>query len=310
MNAKEIMDKKFDKSFNGYKMDDVDEFLRDISIEFTQLQKENGDLEKKLEVLADKIREYREDEDALKDALLSAQKQSKELLAETQAKADKLLSDAKEKAAKIVKDAEDGIVSKKEEAKKIIDNANAEKNRIINEAKAKADEMHGEMLRQNERDTEILARTRDESKKFTALVLAAYEKHIEEIKAIPSKYENDFVKNAKAAAQPAKAPEPPKPAPAAEPAKPAEEPKPAPAEEPKAKPEAEAPKAEEKPEEIETVKSEALVGATTEIGFQPVFEEEDEDEEVEDFSENKHEGLFFEKPQKTVHEKLEFGNNK
>ncbi|MGN0596602.1 MAG: DivIVA domain-containing protein [Ruminiclostridium sp.] len=310
MNAKEIMDKKFDKSFNGYKMDDVDEFLRDISIEFTQLQKENSDLEKKLEVLADKIREYREDEDALKDALLSAQKQSKELLAETQAKTDKLLSDAKEKAAKIVKDAEDGIVSKKEEAKKIIDNANAEKNRIINEAKSKADEMHSEMLRQNERDTEILARTRDESKKFTALVLAAYEKHIEEIKAIPSKYENDFVKNAKAAPQPTKAPEPPKPVPAAEQPKPQAEPA-KPVEEPKTEPEA--PKAESeapKSEEIETVKAEALVGATTEIGFQPVFEEEDEDEEVEDFSENKHEGLFFEKPQKTVHEKLEFGKNK
>ena len=306
MNAKEIMDKKFDKGFNGYKMDDVDEFLRDISIEFTQLQKENSDLEKKLEVLADKIREYREDEDAIKDALLGAQKQSKELLAETQEKADKILAEAKEKAAKTIKDAEDGIVSKKEEAKKIIDSANAEKSRIISEAKAKADEMHNDMIRQNEKDAAILARTRDESKKFTALVLAAYEKHIEEIKNIPSKFENEFVKTAKAAPVP--------PVKAAEPVKPVEQPKPVEppkaAEEPKPEPVKEEPEAEEKAEEIETTKSEVLVGATTELAFQPVFEEADEDEEVEDFTENKKDDLFFEKPQKKAHEKLEFGKNK
>lgn len=72
MNAKDILSRRFEKAtFNGYKTDDVDEFLREISSEYSQLQKDKNELERKLEVLADKIREYRDDEDALKDALLS-----------------------------------------------------------------------------------------------------------------------------------------------------------------------------------------------------------------------------------------------
>ena len=72
MNAKDILSRRFEKAtFNGYKTDDVDEFLRELSSEFAQLQKDKNELERKLEVLADKIREYRDDEDALKDYLAS-----------------------------------------------------------------------------------------------------------------------------------------------------------------------------------------------------------------------------------------------
>ena len=71
MNAKDILSRRFEKAtFNGNKTDDVDEFLREVSSEYSQLQKDKNELERKLEVLADKIREYRDDEDALKDALL------------------------------------------------------------------------------------------------------------------------------------------------------------------------------------------------------------------------------------------------
>lgn len=298
MNAKEIMDKKFDKGFNGYKMDDVDEFLRDISIEFTQLQKDNIDLEKKLEVLADKIREYREDEDALKEALLGAQKQSRELISTTQEKADKMIAEASAKAAKIVKDAEDNIVAKKELAKKIEADANANKAKILQDAKAEADKLHADMMQQNARDVEILAKTRDESQKFTALVLAAYEKHIADLKTIPSAYANDFVKAAKAApVPPVKVSEPEKkPEPVVEAPKAVEAPKPA------------EPKKEEIAKEIKEEISD--IGATSEIAFQPVFEEAPEDEDVEEYTENKKDSPFFEKPHKSSHEKLEFGKNK
>ena len=54
MNAKDILSRRFEKAtFNGYKTDDVDEFLREISSEYSQLQKDKNELERKLEVLAD-----------------------------------------------------------------------------------------------------------------------------------------------------------------------------------------------------------------------------------------------------------------
>ena len=86
MNAKSIIEQKFDKGFNGYKMEEVDEFLREVSAEFSELEAQNESLEKKLEVLADKIREYRNDEEAIKEAILGAQKQSASVLASTDEK--------------------------------------------------------------------------------------------------------------------------------------------------------------------------------------------------------------------------------
>ena len=69
MNAKDILARRFEKAtFNGYKTDDVDEFLREISSEYAQLQKEKNELERKLEVLADKIRAD-EAEDPLEEDL-------------------------------------------------------------------------------------------------------------------------------------------------------------------------------------------------------------------------------------------------
>ena len=46
MNAKDILSRRFEKAtFNGYKTDDVDEFLRELSSEFAQLQKDKNELE-------------------------------------------------------------------------------------------------------------------------------------------------------------------------------------------------------------------------------------------------------------------------
>ncbi len=58
MEAKDIKEKKFAKGLNGYKMEEVDDFLEEMSAEFSNLKKLSEEQEKKMEVLADKIREY------------------------------------------------------------------------------------------------------------------------------------------------------------------------------------------------------------------------------------------------------------
>ena len=77
INAKDISNKRFEKAAFGYKQEEVDDFLKELVSELTMMQKERNDIESKLQILADKVREYRQDEDALKDALLGAQKQDR-----------------------------------------------------------------------------------------------------------------------------------------------------------------------------------------------------------------------------------------
>ncbi len=106
MNAKDIVSKEFETvKRGGYDAAEVDFFLKDVSIEYKKLQNENKELEKKLEVLAEKIREYRKDEDALRDALLIAKKQGIAVVNEAKEDAEKIRKDAQEKAEKTIKDA-------------------------------------------------------------------------------------------------------------------------------------------------------------------------------------------------------------
>ena len=93
INAKEVNSKRFEKAAFGYKQEDVDDYLRELSIEIAQLIKEKEDCDKKLDVLADKIRDYMKDEDALKDALLGAQRQGHQVVEEAKQKAEKILAE-------------------------------------------------------------------------------------------------------------------------------------------------------------------------------------------------------------------------
>lgn len=227
MNAKDILARRFEKAtFNGYKTDDVDEFLRELSGEFAQLQKEKNELERKLEVLADKIREYRDDEDALKDALLMAQKQGNQIISESKNAADKLqketdeavakqLKETKEKTEKMMKDADDY-------AKRITKESNERADKLVKDARAKAEEIHTLMQRQTELQQTVLQRTRKEADEYRNRIISAYKAQIEIITKLPESCENEFVKQAaeevekreaeraKAAAQqkPAQKPEP------------------------------------------------------------------------------------------------------
>lgn len=194
MDANTIRDKKFVEAMRGYKKEDVDEFLEEAAAAYAQLQKTNAELEKKLEVLADKIREYREDEDALKDALLGAQKQGRLVVDEAKEKAEGILRDAKNKSDEMIRDAEEVVAQKKEEGEKAIADALAEKKRIEEEAKQRADELHTEMEIQHEIDKETLARTRREAEDFRTKLIVEYTSHIELIKKLPELVQNEFVK--------------------------------------------------------------------------------------------------------------------
>ena len=68
ISASEIHELRFEKAAFGYKQEDIDEFLNKLEEEAAIAQRELDDSNNKIQVLADKVREYMRDEDALKDA--------------------------------------------------------------------------------------------------------------------------------------------------------------------------------------------------------------------------------------------------
>lgn len=199
MNAKEIVTKRFEKAaFNGYKTDDVDDYLKEVSDEFAALQKEKNELERKLEVLADKIREYRDDEEALKDALLIAQKQGNSIVAESKASAEKITAETKAAMDKL-------IAESKAKSEKMINEADAYSKRtredadqkaakIVGDAQNKADEIKAAMDKQQAIQENIIQQTRKEADDFRNKLMMCYKEHIAVIESIPQRCEDDFIR--------------------------------------------------------------------------------------------------------------------
>ncbi len=119
--AQDVREKTFEKSFNGYNMGQVDEFLDQIAADLSALAKENATLKGRMRVLVEKIEEYRQTEDSMRLALMSAQKMSAQIESEAKEKADAMIAQAKDSADALTRHATDGIANeeaKLEEAKK------------------------------------------------------------------------------------------------------------------------------------------------------------------------------------------------
>lgn len=149
---KEVSEKVFDRTFGvGYRIDDVNSYLAHVAGEIKNLLDINADLEKKIEVLADKLTEYREDEESLRTAILGAQKLG-----------DSVIRESKTKAEIITRD-----------------------------ATCKAEAMVNNARRQIEREQENLIRTQREVASFKNRLLDMYKSHIELISAIPGDIEDE-----------------------------------------------------------------------------------------------------------------------
>ncbi|EWM54598.1 DivIVA domain-containing protein [Ruminococcus flavefaciens] len=96
--SKDVRNKRFEKAAFGYKQEEIDEFLNQLEAELDEMERERAEANSKIQVLADKVREYMRDEDALKDALLGAQKQGHQVLNEANEKAEQIIAEAQAKA--------------------------------------------------------------------------------------------------------------------------------------------------------------------------------------------------------------------
>lgn len=103
MTPQDIREKTFEKAmFGGYDMAAVQNYQEEVATELANAQKEIAVLKGKMKVLVDKIEEYRASEDAMRLAILSAQKVGKQIEDDAQARAGKILSEAKNTSDRIL----------------------------------------------------------------------------------------------------------------------------------------------------------------------------------------------------------------
>ena len=115
LTVNDIRDVKFRKTnIGGYKAEDVDNFLDEVQDSYEKLQKENLSLTQKIKILADRVSQYRKDEDSVKDALVGAQKLANSELAKAKAEAMEIIEKAQKEADSILKNANSDIKNQKE----------------------------------------------------------------------------------------------------------------------------------------------------------------------------------------------------
>ena len=100
-------------TFGGYDMQAVDEFLEPLTQDYITLYKENALLKSKMRVLVGKLEEYRENEAAMKDAMVNAQRTCDRMVREAEQKCTQMLSDANRAAAENARNATNLIAEEK-----------------------------------------------------------------------------------------------------------------------------------------------------------------------------------------------------
>lgn len=94
VSPEEIRNVTFEKGMRGYRIEDVDTFLQNVAADVEKLVAEKAEMEQQLYILAQKIEEYRNDEDNLKTALLNAQRMGENVIKEAKQKAETILRKA------------------------------------------------------------------------------------------------------------------------------------------------------------------------------------------------------------------------
>lgn len=205
ISSKEIRQLDLTVTQNGYNTKEVDSVLSECALTIDAYQKENEELYRKMELLAAKIEEYRLEENAIKTALVTAEKMAEkikkesndeatELLEKSRQEADSTVSSAKTEADKIISSAREYsstlIEDKTNEASEIITNAQNKANEAINSAKIvaqdildQAKQISEDLISKSKAEKEayeILTNTiKNDAKEFIEKVKALYNAELE-----------------------------------------------------------------------------------------------------------------------------------
>lgn len=112
----DIENKKFAKQMmNGYSVDEVDDFLDDLTADYSKNYKEVSELRTKVDELNKSLEHYKNIEATLQNTLVMAQTTAEDIKNVAQKQADQIVSEAKGNAQKRVDALDSEIISKTKE---------------------------------------------------------------------------------------------------------------------------------------------------------------------------------------------------
>lgn len=169
MTGKQILEEEFEKAgIRGYKADQVDAFLQKVAAYVDEQEVEKNDLTYKIKILAEKIEEYKADEENIRDALLGAQKLGASILNEAKSKAEGIGREAKSSYEEMMAQAKQKIDTMSKES---LHKLNVE----LSEAKKEC-----------EKERSNLDKVKKEVSVFKASILKQYKAHLDLLSNLPS----------------------------------------------------------------------------------------------------------------------------
>ena len=194
---------------NAYKADEVDDFFAEVAANYTKMFHENGELVRRVGLLADRLEKYKKEEDEIKSAVVSAQRaadiivrDAKNSVADAESEAKAILDAAKSEAELIKSDAEKQAVADSElllsmtrdKAQEIIRRAKEEAQSILLEANSNAKNAMGAATRTMTSESLHYEMLKKEVSQFKSEILSQYKTHIELISKLPDLAEEEAKK--------------------------------------------------------------------------------------------------------------------
>ena len=112
----DIDNKRFSKQMvNGYSVEEVDDFLDELTADYSKNYKEVNELRAKVEELNNSLVQYKTIESTLQNTLVMAQSTAEEVKNVAKQKADQIVDEAKSNAQKQVDELNNEIIMKQKE---------------------------------------------------------------------------------------------------------------------------------------------------------------------------------------------------
>lgn len=112
----DIENKRFGKQMvNGYSVNEVDDFLDELTLEYSKLYKENAELKERREELDNDVGKYKNIETTLQNTLVIAQKTADEITLVAKQQAEQILKDAEIEAKGSLEGINSQIIMKEKE---------------------------------------------------------------------------------------------------------------------------------------------------------------------------------------------------
>ena len=181
-----IKDKVFQASGRGaYRAEDVDAFLADVAKDYAQMYKENGELVKKISILANKVEKYKAQEESVNRALISAQTLADKIVKE----ANESVEGAEEKAKQ---EAEEILIKARKDAKDLISSAEEQSLAVVAKSEKQAEEILGSVNRKMTQKSLEFEMLQKKASAFRTDLIAMYKEHLALINSIPEYIEEEL----------------------------------------------------------------------------------------------------------------------